>query len=112
MDKIKVRRIYSKYLFAKTLLILQILASAAVLLICAAQAQKLKRQDDQYDYDDQAQHQQPEIQSARARPQNFQQASKQQPHPKPIGKDGETSTWIPILHYNKEQENDGSYKTK
>lgn len=50
-----------------------------------------------------------EQQTARPAVRNQQQPQQQQP--KKL-KDGETTTWIPIIQYDKSQAIDGSYKTQ
>lgn len=52
--------------------------------------------------------------TALAKPQDYnEQLQNQQPQYNTISKDDDrsTTTWIPILEYNKEQGEDGSYKT-
>lgn len=54
-----------------------------------------------------------EQQTARPAARNQQPNQQQQQQQKKLKiDDRETTTWIPIIHYDKEQGTDGSYKTK
>lgn len=53
-----------------------------------------------------------EQQTARPAARAHQQTQPQQQQKSSKLGDRETTTWIPIIHYDKEQGTDGSYKTK